>query len=56
MFDRAMKLILAGAVPLLLLGCLLTPGKFTSSLEIARDGSFTFKYQASLSWRAATPR
>jgi hypothetical protein len=33
------------AAPLLLASCLLTPGKFTSSLDIRKDRSFTFVYQ-----------
>ena len=32
------------AAPLLLTGCLLTPGKFTSKLTINADRSFTFAY------------
>ena len=32
------------AAPLLLASCLLTPGKFTSTLDIKRDHSFTFTY------------
>lgn len=32
------------ALPLLLAACLLTPGKFTSTLDIKRDRSFTFTY------------
>jgi len=32
------------AVPLLLASCLLTPGRFTSTLDIKRDRSFTFTY------------
>lgn len=38
------RLIAALAVSLLLTGCLLSPGKFTSSLDVKRDGSFTFTY------------
>jgi hypothetical protein len=38
------RLIAALAVPLLLTGCLLSPGKFSSSLDLRRDGSFTFTY------------
>ena len=33
------------AAPLLLLGCLLTPGKFASTLSINADRSFTFAYK-----------
>lgn len=37
--------ICAALVPLLVLsGCLLSPGKFTSSLDIRKDGSFSFAY------------
>ena len=32
------------AAPLLLASCLLTPGKFTSTLDVKRDRSFTFTY------------
>lgn len=33
------------AAPLLLVGCVLTPGKFTSTLRIDADRSFVFAYQ-----------
>jgi hypothetical protein len=33
------------AAPLLLASCLLTPGKFTSSLDIRKDRTFTFAYR-----------
>lgn len=39
-----MRLIVALATPLLLTGCLLSPGKFASTLDLQRDGSFTFTY------------
>jgi hypothetical protein len=42
------RLAIVLAAPFLLLGCLLTPGKFTSSLDIARDGKFAFKYQGEI--------
>jgi len=32
------------AAPLLLAGCLLTPGKFTSKLTINADRGFTYAY------------
>lgn len=35
---------LALLLPLLLLGCVLTPGKFVSTLDIRADRSFTFTY------------
>lgn len=38
------RLIAALAAPLLLTGCLLSPGKFTSALDLKRDGSFSFTY------------
>lgn len=39
-----MRLIAALATSLLLTGCLLSPGKFVSTLDLQRDGSFTFTY------------
>lgn len=39
------RIVAALAVPLLLTGCLLTPGKFTSDLRINADRSFTFAYR-----------
>lgn len=41
---RAAGLLIALAAPLLLTGCLLAPGKFTSTLDIRADRSFTFTY------------
>lgn len=38
------RLALALAAPLLLASCLLTPGKFASTLHIGKDRSFTFTY------------
>ena len=38
------RFALALAAPLLLTACLLTPGKFTSTLDIKRDRGFTFTY------------
>lgn len=38
------RLVLALLAPLLLTGCLFTPGKFTSGLDIGRDQSFAFAY------------
>jgi hypothetical protein len=34
----------AGAVALLAWGCLLTPGRFDASLDVRRDGRFTYRY------------
>lgn len=39
------RLAFAALAPLLLLGCLLTPGKFTSTLRIDADRSFAFTYK-----------
>ena len=41
---KMIRLIAALAAPLLLTGCLLSPGKFGSTLDLRRDGSFTFTY------------
>lgn len=38
------RLVLALAAPFLLASCLLSPGKFTSTLDIRKDRSFTFTY------------
>lgn len=38
------RIVLALAAPLLLAGCLLTPGKFTSRLVLNADRSFTYSY------------
>ena len=38
------RLALALAAPFLLASCLLRPGKFTSTLDIRKDRSFTFTY------------
>lgn len=42
------KLIVALLAPLLLASCFLTPGKFTSELEIDADGSFAFTYEGEI--------
>lgn len=41
---KMMRVIAALAIPLLLTGCLLSPGKFASTLDLQRDGRFTFTY------------
>lgn len=38
------RTLLALAAPLLLTGCLWGPGKFTSALDLRKDGSFTLDY------------
>lgn len=45
MFDRIRGLMLALLAPMVLMGCAFSPGKFTSSLTILADRSFTFSYQ-----------
>ncbi len=42
--NRAAALALLVALGLALAGCLLTPGKFTSELDIRKDGRFAFTY------------
>lgn len=42
--DRLLKVVFALAAPLLLASCLLGPGRFTATLDIGRDRSFTFTY------------
>ena len=44
-FARLARGLLALAAPLLLVGCVLTPGKFVSTLTINADRSFAFSYQ-----------
>lgn len=39
------RIVMALAAPFLLTGCLLSPGKFTSTLRISADRTFTFAYQ-----------
>jgi hypothetical protein len=41
---RLARLALALAAPFLLLSCLLSPGRFVSTLDIRKDRSFTFTY------------
>jgi hypothetical protein len=46
MFTRRVsKFAFALMVPLLLFGCVLTPGKFVSGLTVNKDRSFTFTYK-----------
>ena len=41
---RVLAALAAGALALLLSACLLSPGRFTSDLDVRRDGSFSFAY------------
>lgn len=43
--DRLTHLLAILAMPLLLAGCLLQPGKFTSALTVKADRTFTFAYK-----------
>ncbi|WP_343517755.1 hypothetical protein [Sphingomonas sp.] len=45
MFDSIKGVTLALIAPLVLVGCAFSPGKFTSSLTLLADRSFTFSYQ-----------
>lgn len=45
MFERIKSIALVLIAPLVLVGCAFSPGKFTSSLTILSDRSFTFSYQ-----------
>ena len=45
MTVRIARLALVLAAPFLLVGCLLAPGKFTSTLTINADRTFTYSYQ-----------
>lgn len=46
------RLVLALLAPLLLTGCLFTPGKFSSNLDIGRDQSFAFAYAGEILFSA----
>ena len=41
---KMLKIAAAGAISLLLWGCFLSPGKFQSSLDLRKDGTFTYRY------------
>jgi hypothetical protein len=45
---KFMRLIGALMLPLLLAGCFLTPGAFSSSMDVRKDGSFTFAYKGEM--------
>ncbi|HSX54896.1 MAG TPA: hypothetical protein VLG14_06325 [Sphingomonas sp.] len=45
MFERFKGIALVLIAPLVLVGCAFSPGKFTSSLTLLADRSFTFSYQ-----------
>lgn len=45
---RALKFGLAVTALLLLAGCLLLPGKFTSAIDLRKDGTFSFSYKGDI--------
>ncbi|HQS95199.1 MAG: hypothetical protein B7X90_07615 [Novosphingobium sp. 17-62-19] len=46
--NRSVKVGAALAVLLLLAGCLLLPGKFTSDITLRKDGTFSFAYKGDI--------
>lgn len=48
MRHRVTTLLAVAALPLLLAACFLLPGKFVSSLDVRRDGQFTFAYRGEI--------
>lgn len=42
--KRPVSIALAALLSVVLAGCMLMPGKFTSSIDLRRDGTFTFAY------------
>jgi hypothetical protein len=46
------KWALALAAPLLLNGCFIMPGKFGSTLDLRKDGSFTFSYKGEVMFQS----
>lgn len=42
------RLLLALIAPLMLTGCLLTPGKFSSQLSLMKDGNFSYAYDGEI--------
>jgi hypothetical protein len=46
--TRRMALGLLAALSVLLAGCLLTPGKFSSELSVRRDGTFAYSYRGDI--------
>ena len=43
-----LKIVAAGAMSLLLWGCLLTPGKFDAAMDVRRDGTFSYRYSGEI--------
>src|SRR6478672_9894208 len=47
-WGRVAKFLSVVTAPLLLAGCFLTPGAFDSSLDLRRNGDFTFTYKGEI--------
>lgn len=50
----ALRILTVTALAALLAGCLLSPGRFTSAMDIRRDGRFTFSYEGQIHLLALT--
>lgn len=48
MIKMMKRLAVIAVTPLLLSGCLVMPGKFGSTLDLRKDGSFTFAYKGEI--------
>lgn len=48
MRGRLAKIVAALVIPLMLSSCFITPGAFGSTLDLRRDGSFTFSYKGEI--------
>ncbi len=46
--KRSLAVICVAALSMLLAACILMPGKFTSSLDLRKDGRFTFAYKGEI--------
>ena len=49
-----MAAAMLSAITLALAGCILTPGKFTSALDVRKDGKFTYSYNGEIHLLALT--
>lgn len=45
---RASRLLIVAALAAMLAGCLLSPGRFTSAMDIRRDGRFSYSYDGQI--------
>jgi len=48
MRGRLAKIVAALVIPLMLSSCFITPGAFGSTLDLRRDGTFTFSYKGEI--------